>query len=123
MTKTVDFLLVGGGLSCAFSADTLRKEGANGKITILSEESFLPYLRPQLARGFLSGARKKEHMVLFDEDYYKRNEIEVLLNTKVLSVDTEKRESKPIMLETYTLTNCLLPPVAALKGSIYQEAN
>ncbi|MCW8398036.1 FAD-dependent oxidoreductase [Legionella sp. PATHC038] len=94
MTKTVDFLLIGGGLSCAFSADTLRKEGANGKITILSEENFLPYLRPQLARGFLIGARKKEQLVLFDADYYRKNDIEVLLNTKALSVDTEKKRVK-----------------------------
>ncbi|CAM2926597.1 Ferredoxin reductase [Legionella steigerwaltii] len=91
MTKTVDFLLIGGGLSCAFAADTLRKEGAYGNITILSEESFLPYFRPQLPRGFLLGTRTKDELILFNEDYYKKNDIEVLLNTKALSVDPENK--------------------------------
>lgn len=32
MTKSVDFLLIGGGLASATAAKTLRKEGADGKI-------------------------------------------------------------------------------------------
>lgn len=45
MSKTTDFLFIGGGLASAFSADTLRKEGALGSIVKLAEESFLPYFR------------------------------------------------------------------------------
>ncbi|MBN9225757.1 MULTISPECIES: FAD-dependent oxidoreductase [Legionella] len=91
MTKTVDFLLIGGGLSSAFSADTLRKEGATGSITILAEERFLPYYRPQLPTGFLLGTVKKERLIIFNENYYKKNDIEVLLKTKALSVDPENK--------------------------------
>ena len=91
MTKTADFLLIGGGLSCAFNAETLRKEGATGKIVILSAESFLPYYRPQLPKAFLLGKRKAEQLLIFNESYYKKNDIEVILDTKVLAVDPEKK--------------------------------
>lgn len=91
MTKTVDYLLLGGGLASALTADTLRKEGATGSITMLSDEPYLPYLRPQLARGFLTGKRKKEQFTIFNESYYKKNDIDVLLNTNALSVDPKNK--------------------------------
>ncbi len=49
MTKSVDFLLIGGGLASATAAETLRKEGAEGKIAIISAENSLPYHRPPLS--------------------------------------------------------------------------
>ncbi|MCW8442996.1 FAD-dependent oxidoreductase [Fluoribacter gormanii] len=91
MTKTVDYLLLGGGLASALTADTLRKEGATGSITMLSDEPYLPYLRPQLARGYLTGKRKKEQFTIFNESYYKKNDIDVLLNTNALSVDPKNK--------------------------------
>lgn len=94
MKKTVDFLLIGGGLASAFCAETLRKEAALGSIVILSEESILPYFRPQLPKSFLLGKRSKEQIVIFNESYYKKNDIEVMLNTKVLAVDPEQKRVK-----------------------------
>lgn len=91
MTKTVDFLFIGGGLASAFGVDALRKEGALGRIVILAEEGFLPYYRPQLPKAFLLGTRKKEQMLIFNESYYKKNDIEVILNTKAIAIDSEKK--------------------------------
>lgn len=87
MTQTVDFLLIGGGLASAFTADTLRKEGATGSITIISAENFLPYYRPQLPRKFLLRKRTKEQMLIFHENHYLKYDIKVILNTRVLAVD------------------------------------
>jgi len=91
MTREVDYLLIGGGISSAFNADTLRKEGATGSIVILSAENFLPYYRPQLTKVFMLGKRKKEQLLIFNEHYYFNKEIEVLLNIKALSVDPESK--------------------------------
>lgn len=91
MTKDVDFLLIGGGLASAFNADTLRKEGATGKIVILSAESSLPYYRPQLPKYFILEKRSKEKLLIFNESYYKKHDIDVILNTKVLSIDPEQK--------------------------------
>jgi len=46
-TRAVDFLLVGGGLSSATAAETLRLEGAEGSVVIVSAEHRLPYHRPR----------------------------------------------------------------------------
>jgi Uncharacterized NAD(FAD)-dependent dehydrogenases len=59
MTKSTDFLLIGGGLASATAAETLRKEGADGKIVIISAEDSLPYHRPPLSKHFLLGEQKK----------------------------------------------------------------
>jgi hypothetical protein len=42
----VEFLLLGGGVASAHAAQTLRQDGAVGRILIVSEENFAPYHRP-----------------------------------------------------------------------------
>lgn len=94
MAKNVDYLLIGGGLASAFCAETLRKEQADGSILILSEESMLPYYRPQLPKSFLLGKRRKEQMLIFPQHFYEKHNIDVQLNTKVLALTPAKRTVK-----------------------------
>ena len=60
MANEVNFLLIGGGLASATAAETLRKEGAEGKITIISAENFLPYHRPPLSKSYLLKDQKED---------------------------------------------------------------
>lgn len=53
MSEVIDFLLIGGGLASATAAETLRNEGAKGKIAIISAENSLSYRLPHLAKHFL----------------------------------------------------------------------
>ena len=46
-------LVVGGGHAGANTAFALRKDGFDGEITIISDESYLPYHRPPLSKDFL----------------------------------------------------------------------
>jgi hypothetical protein len=46
--RLIDFLLIGGGLTSATAAETLRAAGAEGSIAILCPENTLPYYRPPL---------------------------------------------------------------------------
>jgi NADPH-dependent 2,4-dienoyl-CoA reductase/sulfur reductase-like enzyme/predicted acylesterase/phospholipase RssA len=91
MIKESHFLLIGGGLASAFTADTLRREGETAKIVILSAEDSLPYYRPQLPKVFPLGERKKEQLLVFDESYYQKNDIEVIVNTKALAIDSKRK--------------------------------
>jgi NADPH-dependent 2,4-dienoyl-CoA reductase/sulfur reductase-like enzyme/predicted acylesterase/phospholipase RssA len=91
MIKESDFLLVGGGVASSFAAEVLRREGEFGKIVILSSEDILPYYPLQLPKAFLLGKRKKEQLTIFGASYYQRNDIEVILNTKALEVDTKSK--------------------------------
>ena len=45
-------LIVGGGHAGANTAFTLRKDGFDGDITIISDEDYLPYHRPPLSKDF-----------------------------------------------------------------------
>ncbi len=51
-----DFLIVGAGLAGVNAAETLRLEGAPGRILLLSEEDQAPYQRPPLSKKFLTDA-------------------------------------------------------------------
>ena len=46
-------LIIGGGHAGANTAYALRKDGFDGKITIISDEGYLPYHRPPLSKDFL----------------------------------------------------------------------
>lgn len=77
------FVIIGAGAAGATAAETLRKEGFTGKITILSNENLLPYDRVLLSKNFFLTRkdlefRKKEH--------YSENKIEILDNTTVTQV-------------------------------------
>ena len=87
MTREVDFLLVGGGPACATAADTLRYEGARGSIVIIAAEPHLPYTRPALSKQFLLGTRPRDRLDMFGEDFYRKEQIGLLLATRATAVD------------------------------------
>jgi len=87
----IDYLLVGGGLASASAAETLKTEGAEGTITIVSAERAYPYHRPPLSKNYLIKHLTIEDIVVYSESFYKSHNIEVFLDTKVLSVSPEKK--------------------------------
>jgi NTE family protein len=90
--RKIDFLLIGGGLASAKAAETLRREDADGSILILSAESTLPYHRPNLSKRYLLGQMDEEQILVHPEEFYRRQNIEVALNTKAVSIDTVRQE-------------------------------
>ena len=67
-----------------------------GSITIVGEERFFPYQRPALSKGFLSGELGEKTLYLKSEDYFEKNKINVLRNSKVIAID---RSQNPLLLE------------------------
>ena len=89
MPKNVDYLLLGGGLASATAAATLRTEGATGSISLLSNEELPPYYRPPLSKRFLLGSGDAESLYINPESFYREHDIELVLNTPVMAVNTE----------------------------------
>src|SRR5579883_436062 len=52
---TETFVIVGASLAGAKAAETLRDEGFEGRVVLVGEESFRPYERPPLSKGYLRG--------------------------------------------------------------------
>ncbi|MGW4379183.1 NAD(P)/FAD-dependent oxidoreductase [Kitasatospora sp. NPDC004531] len=53
---TGSVVVVGGSVAATTAADALRQQGHSGPITILSQESYTPYVRPPLSKAILKGA-------------------------------------------------------------------
>jgi NADPH-dependent 2,4-dienoyl-CoA reductase/sulfur reductase-like enzyme/nitrite reductase/ring-hydroxylating ferredoxin subunit len=80
-------LIVGGGAAGNAAAEMLRRLGYAGRITMLSADSFPPCDRPNLSKGYLSGAAPPEFMPLRPLSFYEEQHIELKLNARVTAID------------------------------------
>lgn len=90
--RSVDFLLVGGGLASAQCARWLRRAGAEGSIVIVGREPDLPYERPPLSKGYLRGTEQRSDALAQPPEFYADNQIEVLTRTSAMKLDLGQRE-------------------------------
>jgi NADPH-dependent 2,4-dienoyl-CoA reductase/sulfur reductase-like enzyme/nitrite reductase/ring-hydroxylating ferredoxin subunit len=80
-------VIIGGGGAGLVAADTLRREGYDGPITIISAEEDPPCDRPNLSKDYLAGEAQEDWMPLRAPEYFNEQRIELLLGTRVQSVD------------------------------------
>lgn len=92
--RSVDFLLVGGGLASANCARWLRQSGAEGSILLVGREPDLPYDRPPLSKGYLRGEEPRDKALVQRADWYEEQKIEVLTRTSVTGLDLAARTVK-----------------------------
>ena len=88
-------VIIGAGHAGVQAAASLREEGWEGAITLLSDEAGLPYQRPPLSKGFLKGQVGLAGLPLRAEKFFHDNRIDLRLGEKVLRID---RKSKRIEL-------------------------
>jgi 3-phenylpropionate/trans-cinnamate dioxygenase ferredoxin reductase subunit len=89
--RSVDFLLVGGGVAAANCAGHLRALGAEGEILLVGRERDPPYNRPPLSKEYLRGESKKEDILVRPESWYEENAVDVLTMTSVMKLDPNER--------------------------------
>jgi apoptosis-inducing factor 3 len=83
--------ILGGGAAGLAAADRLRREGYPGRVTMISADTAAPYDRPNLSKDFLMGTAPAEWMPLRSAEDYSERKIELLLNTRVQSLDLKQR--------------------------------
>jgi 3-phenylpropionate/trans-cinnamate dioxygenase ferredoxin reductase subunit len=85
----VSIVIVGGGLAGQRCAETLRRAGYEGRVTIVCGEPHAPYDRPPLSKEALTG----EARIFFrPEAWYRDNAVELLLGTRATGLDAVTRE-------------------------------
>jgi 3-phenylpropionate/trans-cinnamate dioxygenase ferredoxin reductase subunit len=89
-------VIVGGGQAGYQAAASLRTEGYQGPVTIISEEPILPYHRPPLSKAFLQGKVDQDRLFLRPSSYYADHQID-LRRRRVISID---RESLSVELDS-----------------------
>jgi 3-phenylpropionate/trans-cinnamate dioxygenase ferredoxin reductase component len=89
--RRVDHLLIGGGLAAANCARWLREEGADGSVLLVGREPDPPYNRPPLSKGYLQGRESREEVLFRPDDWWREQEIELMIRTSVMKLDAGER--------------------------------
>ncbi len=89
-------VIVGGGAAGNAAAETLRREGYAGRITIVTADTSLPCDRPKLSKGYLAGTAPVEFTLLRSPDFYCEHGIELKLGARVVAIDAASREVRLI---------------------------
>jgi len=84
-------VIVGGGAAGNAASEMLRREGYSGRITMLSADESLPCDRPNLSKGYLSGAASDESNPLRSAEFYKDHKIDLHLGARVAAIDVRSR--------------------------------
>ena len=90
MTTKPNFIIVGGGLVGAITAQTLREEGFDGRITLFGEESHRPYERPPCPRT-ISRATLTATASSFIRRLVPEHAVELRLGVALTSLDPATR--------------------------------
>jgi len=84
-------VIVGGGAAGFAAADMLRREGYDGRVSVISADQDLPVDRPNLSKDYLAGEAQDDWMPLWPADFYSDRRIELVLRRRVLSIDPAGR--------------------------------
>jgi 3-phenylpropionate/trans-cinnamate dioxygenase ferredoxin reductase component len=90
-SRSVDFLVIGGGLAAANCTRWLREEGAEGSILLVGREPHPPYNRPPLSKGYMRGEEQVEDILFRPDEWWGEQDIELLTRTSVTKLDAGER--------------------------------
>jgi 3-phenylpropionate/trans-cinnamate dioxygenase ferredoxin reductase subunit len=101
-------VVVGGGPAAKAAAGAYREAGGEDPVTILAAEHDLPYERPPLTKGYLSGESSRGDLALEASDWYPEHGIEVVLGATVAELDLERGEARADDGRAWAFERCLL---------------
>ena len=87
-------VIVGAGLAGAKVAESLRGWGFDGQVLLVGEEAHRPYERPALSKSYLRGRSGFEGTAVHREDFYATHDVELLVSTRVDSIDIASRTAR-----------------------------
>ncbi len=85
-------VIAGGGQAAVQAADTLRRKGYTGRVTLVGDEPWLPYQRPPLSKKYLAGTLERERLVLRPEKFFTEHSVQTHLGRRVAGI--ERREQR-----------------------------
>jgi NADPH-dependent 2,4-dienoyl-CoA reductase/sulfur reductase-like enzyme/nitrite reductase/ring-hydroxylating ferredoxin subunit len=101
-------VIIGGGAAGLAAADMLRREGYEGRITMISADDSAPYDRPNLSKDFLAGTASDDWIPLRSPDFYEDRRIELVLGSRVSALDLKQKRAQLENGKTYGLEALLI---------------
>ncbi len=83
------FIIIGNSAAGIAAVEEIRKKDKKSKITVVSDEEYPSYCRC-LISYYLAGDIKEEKVRYRADNFYKDNDVRLILNKKVISVDPKK---------------------------------
>jgi apoptosis-inducing factor 3 len=93
-------VILGAGAAGSAAADTLRREGFEGRVTLVDPDADAPYDRPNLSKDYLAGTIPDEYLPLHPPSYYAEQRIDLLTGRTAKSIDVR---GKRVLLADGTL--------------------
>ena len=103
------YIVLGGGMVAGYAAKELASRGlGSGELLIISADDALPYERPPLSKGFLAGKENEAGILINDPEWYRRQGIDVKLQTVIEAVDLQKKQLRGASGETFKFEMLLI---------------
>lgn len=103
------YIILGGGMVAGYAAKELASRGLKpGELVIISADDALPYERPPLSKGFLSGKETEQGILINPSDWYREHGIDVRLQTVIENVDLKKRRLRAHSGESFDFETLLI---------------
>lgn len=83
-------VIIGAGAAGITAAETLRREGYRGPISLVDPDADAPYDRPNLSKAYLAGEAPEEWLPLRDDEFLASNGIERVV-ARATAIDRENR--------------------------------
>src|SRR6267154_3870440 len=90
-TAPASIVIVGAGAAGGAAAETLRREGYDGPVTMIGADEFLPYDRPNLSKDYLAGSAPEEWIPLRPPEFYREQRLELRLGMTATALDVAGR--------------------------------
>ena len=84
-------VILGGGAAGQAAAEMLRRQGYQGKITMLSADASPPCDRPNLSKDYLAGTAPEEWIPLRPPEFFREQSIDLVLGARATRIDVAKK--------------------------------
>lgn len=102
------FVILGAGIAGQMAAETLRQEGYEGRLIMITAEAEMPYRRTALSKGYLQSGSGGSLPILRSDSFFEEHGIEVWCDRTVTAVKPDEHSLTFTNGETLTYDQLLL---------------
>ncbi|QGA69656.1 NAD(P)/FAD-dependent oxidoreductase [Sulfolobus sp. E11-6] len=88
-----EYLIIGSGIAGYNALKELLQIKPDSKIIMVTSDRYYPYDRPPLSKDYLKGKLEKDMLFFESDDFYRRDNLEVILGKSVERIDVNSKEA------------------------------